>query len=94
MWLCGRAPQPVSDEEFEVIEIIRGELPAKSIKVPYRSSGDCFMHPKGMKGGTVYTLRFTPSAATKQLLRERENNAADYTLRASDKLEVIEIELQ
>ena len=45
-------------DAYEVVEVVRGELPLKSIKGPQA--------PEGLKGGETYLFRWTPSADARE----------------------------
>lgn len=62
---------PIIDA-FEVVEVLAGNLKAKSIDVRAMSGGGS-SYPQDLAEGKVYTLRLTPSAGTSKQLRKNEN---------------------
>jgi hypothetical protein len=67
----------VAEDAFEVIEVVRGKLAASTIQVRYRS-GHAEGYPGQLTEGKVYTLRLTPSADTKQQMREIEKEGHSF----------------
>jgi hypothetical protein len=56
---------------FEVVRVIRGQLPASLIEVRlFSDKGKAY--PENPVPGQVYTLRLTPAERTKQQLRENQ----------------------
>jgi hypothetical protein len=67
----------VAEDAFEVIEVVRGKLAASTIQVRYRS-GHAEGYPGQLTVGKVYTLRLTPSAETKDRLRENDEKGHSF----------------
>jgi hypothetical protein len=61
---------PVVDA-FEVVQVVKGKLPASFIKVRLHTGGG-EAYPRHLTPGKLYTLRLTPSATTRQRLRANE----------------------
>jgi hypothetical protein len=76
---------PVIDA-FEVVEVVKGNLKAKSILVrPFTRGGSAY--PQKLTEGKVYTLRLTLSERTKQKLQENDQNGTTYVGIDGDQLE-------
>jgi hypothetical protein len=71
---------------FEVVEVIKGKLTAKTVEVrPHTGGGSAY--PGELKKGKVYTLKLTPSESTRQQLRENETKGYSYVWIDGDELE-------
>jgi hypothetical protein len=97
--LCSRAPPEAfialrERKVFEVTEVTKGDLNAKVVAVSYWNSCAIVARPKELKVGTVYSLRLTPSDATRDSLREHQKSDGRFWLNAGDRLAVSEIEFQ
>ena len=66
---------PIIDA-FDVVEVLEGNLKAKTIDVRAMTEGGS-SYPKEMEEGKIYTLRLKPSVETSEQLRENENKTDD-----------------
>ena len=76
---------PIIDA-FQVVEVLNGDLGAKSIHVRAMTEGGS-AYPKEMATGKIYTLRLTPSDATAEQLREFRNEGVTTVWINGDEIE-------
>ena len=75
---------PVIDG-FEVVEVVKGVLKAKSIEVRPFTGGATY--PKELAEDKIFTLRLTPSEHTNQQVRENAKEGYSYIWINGDELE-------
>ena len=76
---------PIIDA-FEVVEVLEGNLKAKSINVRAMTEGGS-TYPKEMAEGKIYTLRLTPSERTTKQLRENQKEGYMFLWIDGDEIE-------
>jgi hypothetical protein len=76
---------PVVDA-FEVVEVVQGALPAKTINVRFHSASGSG-YPKELAEGKTYTLRFTPSEGTREQLRDNQKEGYSFIWVDGDEIE-------